>query len=157
MALFARTLYSSSFAFCLDFLGQVLPVATHTEAMATTHRISLHVTPFVAANVAHEARNDFCPRHTVDVLPQARIFERLVLVIHVVFDQLFFPPPGVPEKDSRRLWGQTQDRGNLVDLHQLFPFNVDGSQDLKLDLVGFALLLQKVFVIRKAGVQIAKI
>jgi hypothetical protein len=78
-------------------------------------------------------------------------------MLHVPLDQLFLLPPGKSKQDSRRLWWQAEDGGNFVNLHQLFAFNIGGGQDLELDFVWLALLLKKIFVIRKAGVEVTEI
>lgn len=157
MTFLTGALDPSRLALSLDLLCQVLPVAVHAKPVPTAHRIALKIIPLVAADVTHEPRDHLCPRGTLETFPQSRLFKCLILMLHVLLNQLFLLPPGKSKQDSRRLWRQAKDGGNLVNLHQLFAFNVGGGQDLELDFVWLALLLKKIFVIREAGVEVTEI
>lgn len=157
MTFLTGTLDPSCLALSLDLLCQVLPVAVYAKPVPTAHRIALKIIPFVAADVTHEPGDRLCPRGTLETFPQPRLFKRLILMLHVPLDQLFLLPPGKSKQDRRRLWRQAEDGGNLVNLYQLFTLNIGGSQDLELDFVWLALLLKKIFVIRKASVEVTEI
>jgi len=96
VAAVARTLYPRGFAFILDLLGKILPVAVDAEAVFALHGKCLQPWPILAADVAHEVVLDLYPRWTgLHVMTETCLVQHLFLIVHVLLDEPFLVPSHV--------------------------------------------------------------
>lgn len=115
--------------------------------MSTTHCIGLETFSVFTTDVTYESRDTLSLRSSLEIRPEASVFQSFLRVLQIRFDQLLLVPPTITQQDRYGLWWQSENGANLLDLEMLLIIDVRRVKYFELNLEWFPLMYKNIFIV----------